>query len=691
MSPPAQSTADLDLSELVDVRIRVATGHPQPISRAPGAITVITADQILGMGVTHLDDLLETVAGVHVSPARVGIFEPRYTVRGIESNTAGAMLVLLNGIPIHRAAEGAPMLGLRLPVTGIERVEVIRGPGSAVYGAEAFGGVVDVITKRAEDIGGTRVGLRGGSFDTHSGWLQHGGRLGEWDLAVTLDVQTTDGDAGRVIASDRQAGLDALLGTAASLAPGPLATDSDLINLHLQAERAGWTARLWGFANDRGLGMGLAQALDPRGSQRSNLLMADLGYRTATSGGWELTQTLSAIHSDTDSDFNVFPPGAVLPIGADGNVDFVNPVAPVAFPEGLISRPYVEQTTVTFDSVARYQQLDRHDLRFNAGFARHEFDAFDMRNFGPGVIDGTEGVIDGTLTDLSGTEFAFSPDVSRNHTYLSLQDQWTPTDGLEVTIGARFDHFSDFGSTFNPRLALVWHARPRLSTKLLYGRAFRAPSFAQLFTTNNPSFLGNPDLDPETSETVEFVFDARPLPGLRTVLSTFYYETEELIEFVQDPAGTSLMAQNSGQHRGRGFELELSWEGSKGLRVDANYAWQRTKNRVPGRSDYATGGPRSQLYVGLDWRFRPSWRANLRALRVGARDRLGSDPRARLSGYTTVDLTLRRQRLLGRLDLALIGRNLFSSDGREPAEPVIPEDYPIEGRSVALEISFPLR
>ncbi len=136
--------------------ISIATGRQQPLSRAPAVATVITAEEIEAMGATNLDEVLESVAGLHVSLSSTR-FSPIYSIRGIRTATNPEVLMLINGVPITQLNLGGRGEQNSLPVNSIERVEVIRGPGSAVYGADAFAGVINVITKTAADIHGTEI------------------------------------------------------------------------------------------------------------------------------------------------------------------------------------------------------------------------------------------------------------------------------------------------------------------------------------------------------------------------------------------------------------------------------------------------------------------------------------------------------------------------------------------------------
>ena len=165
----AQVTTDEEEMSLVfgdASTVSIATGSQQPLRRAPAVASVITAQDILAMGVTDLDDALESVPGLHVSRYQQ-FYTPRYFIRGIYSDLNPQTLVLQNGQPLTTLLTGNRGLAFGdTPVENVARVEVIRGPGSALYGADAFAGVINIITKSAAEVDGTEFGVRAGSFST---------------------------------------------------------------------------------------------------------------------------------------------------------------------------------------------------------------------------------------------------------------------------------------------------------------------------------------------------------------------------------------------------------------------------------------------------------------------------------------------------------------------------------------------
>ncbi len=213
----------MNLEELMEVEVTVATGTAKPLKLAPSVATVITAEEIKNIGARNINEVLETVPGLHVGASTKNAMSQVYSLRGIHTSINPQVLLMMNGVPISLLFTGTRAF-FDMPVSSISRIEVIRGPGSAVYGADAFAGTFNIITKNGRDVAGTEIGTRGGSFDTYDIFMQHGGTYGGWDLFAGLEYQSSGGDSSRIIDSDLQTILDGAFGTNASLTPGSLET-----------------------------------------------------------------------------------------------------------------------------------------------------------------------------------------------------------------------------------------------------------------------------------------------------------------------------------------------------------------------------------------------------------------------------------------------------------------------------------
>jgi iron complex outermembrane receptor protein len=132
-------------------RTKVASGLKQSTARAPAVTTVITAQDIEAMGARTLEEVLRSVPGLQVSFNQVNV--PVYSIRGVSSTYNPEVLVLINGLRFNDNYIGSKGLYWSgFPVSQIAQIEIMRGPGSALYGADALTGVVNIVTKQAQDI-----------------------------------------------------------------------------------------------------------------------------------------------------------------------------------------------------------------------------------------------------------------------------------------------------------------------------------------------------------------------------------------------------------------------------------------------------------------------------------------------------------------------------------------------------------
>ena len=658
--------------------ISIATGNQQPLRRAPAVATVITAEDIAAMGASDLDTVLESVPGMHVARSQIA-YAPIYVVRGIFSSSNPQILMLQNGIPMTAmflGSKGGVWGGY--PLEHIARIEIIRGPGSALYGADAYSGVINIITKAPADTEGTQVGGRVGSFNTWDIWAQHGGRLGPVAVAAYLRVGNTDG-SNEIVVADAQSRNDKLFGTHASLAPGQIQTGREAIDANLDLSYAKWRWRAgYKLRDNVEAGAGLASALDPIGKARSQRITTDLSWTDAQfAKDWGLNFTGSTFqYADTvTTDFVLFPAGLKFPTGA--------------FPNGMIGAPSKWERQLRLSGFATYTGFADQRVRFGLG---HDdlnlYKTQELKNFtfAPNGLP----IPIGAITDFSDTAPFMRPQ-RRKISYVYAQDEWNFARDWTLTAGLRHDHYSDFGNTTNPRVAVVWDAALNLTAKLLYGKAFRAPSFNEEYGINNPVNRGNPNLQPETIKTLEGVLSWQASTDAQINLNVFEYAMKNIIRTVPNAtAGTGATYNNTGDQNGKGMELELVWDVSHNLRISSNYSHQRSIDEATHQD--AGYAPHQHLYARADWRFASNWLVSPQVNWVADRERAAGDTRPEIPDYTTIDLTLRREKLAGNWDVRATVLNLLNRDAREPslAPGTIPFDLPLPGRTFYVQLEYRL-
>lgn len=680
---------DLSLQELAQIEVTIATGNTTPLDKAPSSASVIYARDIEAIGARTLDDVLELIPGLHVGVSSLSRLDSVYYFRGLHTGFNSQVLLMLNGVPIQNAVQGGRPTLFRFPAKGIERVEVIRGPGSAVYGADAYAGVINIITKDISAISNESLGVELGSFNSQHYNFNGATQWNAVNISLVMSYQKTDGDSERRITQDLQSTFDQALGTDASLAPGALSTDYKVLDTHLTFQTPQWHLSLWHWATDAGVGAGGAQALDPRGRERGDIVRADFGYELQNlSADWQSQIKTSFFRYKEKVEYFLLPPGALLPIGVDGNVNFAQPNGWVRFPDGLIGNPAGNVDDSQLEWINVYRGFENHRFRVALGTRYLLVDTRETKNFGPGILDFSPlpAEMPGDLVDVNDTPYIFFEDNSRRVNYISLQDEWQLTPALNLTAGLRYDDYSDFGHTTNPRMALIWTASQSFVTKLMMGSAFRAPSFIELYGKNNPVSLGNDQLKPEKIDTLELSFNWQATNNLQTILTLFDYTAKDMVVFEDDINNISSTAQNSLTQDAQGFEWELNWQLDDAWRLQTSYSWHNATNKQ-NHADVADV-PRRLGKMNVSYQAAPDWHLTSQLFWVADRKRRITDPRDEISNYTLWNLNIQRNNIAENVDLNLTLRNLLDEDIREPSGGEIAEDYPMESRAVWAGLDF---
>lgn len=679
-SAPRLQDFDDDLDELEygiedfyggDDFVSIATGSRQLISKAPSVASVITAQDIRRMGARNVVEALALVPGLNISRSSQ-VMAPKFNFRGITSTFSPQSLVMVNGVPLTSVVRGDNhIIWAEYPVNSIARIEVIRGPGSALYGADAFSGVINIITKSAAELSDATMGIEAGTFDTVSGWFNFGTSEQELKFGLNVEYRKTDGHDG-VIVQDAQFALDQLAEQLfglppVSLAPGSVNVGFEALDINATASINNFTLNL--LVHERsnlGNGQGVIEALDPNGKFGGSRFIFDASYENeGFSENWGLKANLNYYRSSQsiEEDMILFPPGTFFG----------------AFPDGLIGNPEWDEDTAGANVVLDYAGLKNHIFTFGGGLIRQDlFDVRESKNFLPDTSPNPNGVV--SVTDNPAE--VFLPESSRNIRYAFVQDVWQVAPDWELTAGIRYDHYSDFGSTVNPRIALVWSSSLKSSTKFIYGRAFRAPAFAELFAVNNPLSLGNPDLSPETIDTAELAYFYKMDDALSWRANIFYYQIDDFINFLPNSGTTTFRAQNFGERTGIGVELEGTYKVSESLILKGSYSYVKAEDDIA--NDDVGDYPNHQFKALIDWQLTEQWSLSSIWAFVGTRERTPFDNREPLDGFVDVSLNLSYLDTVNDWKLTLSAKNLFDDNLFEPSTgpstpggPVnIPNDLP---------------
>jgi iron complex outermembrane receptor protein len=655
----------LSIEELIELEITISTDTKKAIMEAPSTVTVITSNDFKVTGATNLVEILEDVPGIHIRMNQFG-YRPLIHIRGANAKQT---LLMVNGVPMRDLLWGFGIFWKGLPVSAIERVEIIRGPGSALFGADASAGVINVITKSAGKIKNSEIGLRRGSFDTNTGWLQYGENWQGFDIGLTMEYYNTDGFS-PYIEEDFQTNQDQENGTHRSLAPGYTQFGWENKDIRFSIAKSHWQL-LMDYLHHKDVQTGLSGTgvIDPVTKGSDKRFNIDLLYSNdAFDSNWGLDSELryQNLEYSSGDGFQETPPGRSDE--ADLNSE--------------IYQWRAAERRVAFEVSGLYSGFDQHAIRLGTGYKRHDlYRIVEYTNTGIGP-DGNELPDNSGFVDLSDTPYAFAPEKSRKIRHFFIQNIIKLDQDWELTAGLRHDHYSDFGSTYNPRLALVWNTTEKLTSKLLYGRAFRPPSFQELYSSTTNA-QPNADLIPERSETLELALSYLLSTNLTFGLNIYQYQQYDIISRVPIPNSPYYQFANAGEHTIHGIELESKWQPTPNLHFTGNYTIRNQDN-----SNYrAASEPDQDAHLRIDWAFQTNWSWNIQSNWVGDRTRGKNDSRPSLDDHTITNTTL-RYNPLKHWEFAISIRNLFDEEALEHTSPKIPGDLPLPERNIYAEIRY---
>lgn len=636
----------MSLEELLNTDI--ATGSPIKQKFAPSVTSILTEDEIRKSGARTLHEVLEQVPGLHIYPSDLDIMSEKVSIRGIQTGFNPQVLFMMDGVPLSDLLNGHPGFAFRMPVSIIHRIEIIRGPGSALYGADAFSGVINIVSKKYDNIV-DQVGVRYGSFNTWEAWANQSVEADEVGIGLSVSMMKSDGDDGRFVEEDA---------SSPTPASGSVDTRYDTAFLHADVSYKELDFNLLvERSRDLGVGAGHLRILDSRGFIDRDKILGDLQH---TNLDWfdDTVVKTNISFSYLDSQANYNPRNS--------------------WQQG---KPYAKEYMASVSTCAVYSGVEDHVINLKVGYKYGRLDPSQTKNFGPGIAMTPPGV----MTDVTDTDLAYMQEHSRKNIYSLIQDEYSISHDIAFVAGVRFDNYDDFGSTYNPRLALVWQESEDLTLKAMYGRAFRAPTFGELYLENNPAFVGNPNLDPETIDTYELALNYRGKVHSR--VNIFYYKAKDLIDYVQDTAApTPSTAQNAKSQTGYGLELEFEYALNDSVSLRANYAYQHSED--DNTKERIANAPVHQAFAQLQYMPSTNWNINTQYFYIGKRYRESSDTRGDLGSDSLVNLTIERTNIFKGLDALLSARNLFDTDVREPSSSSVPNDYPMQGIYLFAELRY---
>jgi outer membrane receptor for ferrienterochelin and colicins len=668
-----QDFQELDLETLLNpdvlsVTTTVASGREQPLEEAPGAVTVLTADDLRDLGARTLTDVLRLVAGFDVVTDSLG--RSRIVARGVPSGGFAALsenvLVMLNGHRLDDAISGGAMaLNFDMPIEGIAKIEILRGPASARYGSGALAAVVNVLTEEAGSFRGVRASSTAGSFGTYQEMVRLNNEIMGIKVLGSMRYVSTSGPDPTIVA-DAQTLRDAssVGDKALSLSPGPAAGGFHALETYYHVTFRNYELHWRVFQGTSNPFVGYANSLGDQGNTYSKQSDFDLGYHDELKGVGALKVRLNITNNDQSQLFEVLPPGFVGVLLDGRRFEIDSPI----FLKARLKTGRVGVDATLERGLGRDHQL-------LAGLTLEREATRDLE--AQSNLDFSTRQPYANLTALPDT---LTP-ATRRSAGLFVQDVWSLSQRVTITGGLRLDSLNDAGTRLSPRLAVVTRLPRDLTLKVLYGEAFRVPTFAELYF-NLPGYEANPNLKSVTARSLNAQLGLRRT-NLRLNAGAFTNWVRNTIP-AERPASAfdrTVLVNMPGINV---YGIEAEGRATLGINaLFGNVTLQSSRyadvgGSVPGVAAFMTTlgatvavGPRQSL-TGT-WLLRSS------------RPRAADDPRPALGGCGVLNLAFHFTRVLRDLDASAMLDNLLGQKYEDPAPAfTLPGDYPRPGRSIRI-------
>jgi iron complex outermembrane receptor protein len=638
--PPDLTELSLEALSRVEL-VRAASGYDQKPADAPSSVTIVTGEEIRKYGHRTLADVLRSIRGFQVT------YDRNYSYVGLRGfgrlgdyNTR--VLLLIDGHRINDTVFDDAGIGTEgiLDVDLIQRVEIIRGPSSSLYGTNAFLAVINVVTKHGRDLKGLHVAFSPASFSTAAGSVTYGQAFSNGIEVVASGMAYHSG------------GQDLYYPEFDTPATNHgVAAGADF-------DRA---KRLFGNITYKDL------------SVEAAFVTRDKGIPTAsfdTVFGDSRTQTVDArAYANVKYGANLSPQ---IQLVARGSYDQSNYHGTYVYNDSAAdagdSRPIVSTESASGRWGGAEVQLLTRSL------AHHR------------LIGGAEVRYNGQQDQMVSNETAVHLDDRRSSSLWAIygQEELTVSPSVKINAGLRYDHYSTFGGTANPRLALLYNPSEETSVKLLYGRAFRAPNAYELFYRDGYSTKASLVLKPETIQTIELAAERQVIPSVRLKVSLYDYKIDNLISLQVDPADGMLVYGNNQWAKARGAEMALTGSWVSGLRGSVNYAYQHETDMLSGSTP--PNSPvhlvKANLLAPIGWKLFAGCE-----LQYTSRRKTLGEVYAR--GFIVGNITVSRRVHTDRMEIAFSVYNVTNQRYADPgSEEHVQRLIPQDGRNVRLTVRY---
>ena len=644
----AEDVMDMDLEDLLNVEITTAGKKAQKIADIPASVVVITRADIERYGYTSLAEILENVPGLYGIDQR-DVTGEKFGVRGFWSATANSIIYLINGVRQERiTSDGATYMAQSIPPEAIDRIEVIRGPMSVIYGTGAFFGAINIITNNGEEKGLVSFGY--GTSKTVKANVRGSYQKDDVNIVFNAGVFGTDGPDAPYSTMSTQ---DLSWMTTNNTVEGIWGNSYKFFNVSTSFKE--FYANVTYNFDKKGLDLFFPSAREGAVAKRTYSSFS-FGYSKEFSKKFSLDGKFTYHKGSVQADWDWFTPPGELNLGGDNNfredyeldlTGYFNPSEKFSLTAGLYYRKIIHEQLLSYappdlldyrigllepaESRAAYLQADvmpSDKLKFVVGVRVEQASAYSVywRGFSPELY-GADGDYD--------------------------YDKWE----------------------FIPRFAAIWKLNDKNVLKFFYGKAINHPS---VYQTGAQAISGLPSLEPEFIQTFELNYVAALSDKFTVNMSVFYNMLDSLIvndPYIDPDTGAWIGEnRNAGEMKTVGVELALLTKPFNNFVLELSGTYQKTEDQRDLFKDYDVGySPKILAYLKAAYSISKNATIALTGRYVGEMEALydptiGGRIANTVDSYFILDANLRFDNLFGKgWYLGVRCSNLFDEEYLYPS------------------------
>jgi outer membrane receptor protein involved in Fe transport len=554
---------EMTLKELLNIEVTVAGRKSQKRSEVPAIVSVITEEELADMGVQTLYEALSYIPGIDIKETYFGYTSVSFRGQK-QTHYNNKSLLLINNHPVFDTTVGSYYLE-QIPLNMIHRIEIIRGPGSTLYGTNAYAGVIKIITKMGSDQNGKgEIEIQGGSFSTIQTGIVYGQQYHNFQFSAAANLADSKG-------------FDYNIATDEEARSGTIQYENDVSNGLLSMAYKSFQLNL-GFFKQKKDKFGLIPTLTSTGERRVNGFIADLSYHFKL--GKKMAMELSVFydHMSKQETIEWYPPLEALKLLGIGEKE----------------EQRYSGSKLSFQVQSSYEFNDITSLSSGITYEYQQVDPYVWYAYGTD-----------TISPFGSSSYLDSNSVYNVSGYIQLDTRLFKKIG--VVAGIRYNHNQDYGSQIAPRGGLVYAFSNKLSLKILYGKAFRNPSFFEKYVDAKNILYGNISLEPEAIDTLDIGLDIL-LNESNSMRLNFFHTTSNnlitrsLIVPVGEKGNTRPTPQytNSEGETFNGFEIEFKGSVLKNIYYFANTSFVVGEEKTD-QTDVAFI-PRWLGAIGVTWK-----------------------------------------------------------------------------------------